>query len=85
MYLPNKTKTMIIVIYLLDNKLIWREYNDNNETREKDNEIADTDITAAAHPDHRGVESVVTRHAWGEHVYNLAEYKWIRIMSLSFV
>ena len=31
---------------------------------EEDNEIADTDdaITAAADPDHRGVEPVVTRH-----------------------
>ena len=52
--------------YSLDNKLIWREYNDNNETIEKDNEIADTDITAAADPDHRGVEPVVTRNPWAK-------------------
>ena len=54
--------------YSLDNKLIWREYNDNNETMEEDNEIADTDdaITAAADPDHRGVEPVVTRHPWAK-------------------
>ena len=53
--------------YSLDNKLIWREYNDNNETVEEDNEIADTDaITAAADPDHRGVEPVVTRNPWAK-------------------
>ena len=54
--------------YCLDNKLIWREYNDNNETVEEDNEIADTDdaITAAAGPDHRGVEPVVTRNPWAK-------------------
>ena len=54
-----------------DNKLTRGEHNDNNEAGENRNEVADTDIRAAAEADQRGVEPVVPRHPWGGEAGNI--------------
>ena len=61
----SQVKTMNYCNISSDNKLTRGEHNDNNEAGENRNEVADTDITAAAEADQRGVEPVVPRHTWG--------------------